>query len=154
MVDITMNATIEQAKVEMGRIIVPFGVLTNEELHQLGYQLEELMGSIITSHELVDTGRLRDSFYFQIRNDQREQSIKLLSDVEYLPYVLGVEFGSFSGDDITDPHGIIREYLNAGNELVQQALTQASNSNTAEHVISVNDSAKVLKAYKSYTGGQ
>ena len=138
----------------MGRIVVPLNVLSNDQLHQLGNKLEELMASIIEERGLVDTGKLRDSFYFNIVNNEKEQFISLLNDVEYLPYVLGIEFGSYSGDVTTDPQGVMREYFERGIEVADNFISNVANVQTSENSFSVNESMKILSIYKGYTGGQ
>lgn len=145
---------IESMRVQMGKIVVPLNVLSNDQLHQLGNKLEELMASIIEERGLVDTGKLRDSFYFNIVNNEKEQFISLLNDVEYLPYVLGIEFGSFSGDVTTDPQGVMREYFERGIEVADNFISNAANVQTSENSFSVNESMKILSIYKGYTGGQ
>ena len=150
----TLDMNLDDTKVQMGKIVVPLNVLSNDQLHQLGNELQFLMASIIEERDLVDTGKLRDSFFFNIVNNEKEQFISLLSDVEYLPYVLGVEFGSFSGEDITtDPQGVIREYCSRGVELADNYLTKATDTQTSENSFSVNDSTKILSIYRTYTGG-
>lgn len=145
---------IESMRVQMGKIVVPLNVLSNDQLHQLGNKLEELMASIIEERGLVDTGKLRDSFYFNIVNNEKEQFISLLNDTEYLPYVLGIEFGSFSGDVTTDPQGVMREYFERGIEVADNFISNAANVQTSENSFSVNESMKILSIYKGYTGGQ
>ena len=151
---IEMNINIDEAKVQMGKIVVPLNVLSNDQLHQLGNKLEELMSNIIEERGLVKTGLLRDSFYFNVVNNEKEQFISLLNDVQYLPYVLGIEFGSFSGDVITDPQGVMREYFERGAELADNFISNATNVQTSENSFSVNESMKILSIYKGYTGGQ
>ena len=46
---------LDSMKVQMGKIVVPLNVLSNDQLHQLGNKLEELMASIIEERGLVDT---------------------------------------------------------------------------------------------------
>lgn len=145
---------LDSMKVQMGKIVVPLNVLSNDQLHQLGNKLEELMASIIEERGFVDTGKLRDSFYFNIVNNEKEQFISLLNDVEYLPYVLGIEFGSFSGDVTTDPQGVMREYFERGIEVADNFISNAVNVQTSENSFSVNESMKILSIYKGYTGGQ
>lgn len=145
---------LDSMKVQMGKIVVPLNVLSNDQLHQLGNKLEELMASIIEERGLVDTGKLRDSFYFNIVNNEKEQFISLLNDVEYLPYVLGIEFGSFSGDVTTDPQGVMREYFERGIEVADNFISNVANVQTSENSFSVNESMKILSIYKGYTGGQ
>lgn len=145
---------LDSMKVQMGKIVVPLNVLSNDQLHQLGNKLEELMASIIEERGLVDTGKLRDSFYFNIVNNEKEQFISLLNDTEYLPYVLGIEFGSFSGDVTTDPQGVMREYFERGIEVADNFISNAANVQTSENSFSVNESMKILSIYKGYTGGQ
>lgn len=145
---------LDSMKVQMGKIVVPLNVLSNDQLHQLGNKLEELMASIIEERGLVDTGKLRDSFYFNIVNNEKEQFINLLNDVEYLPYVLGIEFGSFSGDVTTDPQGVMREYFERGIEVADNFISNVANVQTSENSFSVNESMKILSIYKGYTGGQ
>ena len=151
MADIQMNVDIEQTKVQMGKIVVPLNVLSNDQLHKLGGELKILMANIIEERGLVKTGRLRDSFFFHIVNNEKEQFISLLNDVEYLPYVLGIEFGSFSGDITTDPQGIMREYFDRGTEVADNFIANSANVQTSENSFSVNDSMKILNMYK---GGQ
>ena len=153
-VPIGVNIDIENTKVQMGKIVVPLNVLSNDQLHQLGNKLEELMASIIEERGLVDTGKLRDSFYFNVVNNEKEQFISLLNDVEYLPYVLDIEFGSYSGDVTTDPQGIMREYFERGVELADNFISNSANVQTSENSFSVNESMKILSIYKGYTGGQ
>ena len=145
---------LDSTRVQMGKVVVPLNVLSNDQLHQLGNKLEELMASIIEERGLVDTGKLRDSFYFNIVNNEKEQFISLLNDVEYLPYVLGIEFGSYSGDVTTDPQGVMREYFERGVELADNFISNAANVQTSENSFSVNESMKILSIYKGYTGGQ
>jgi len=145
---------LDSMKVQMGKIVVPLNVLSNDQLHQLGNKLEELMASIIEERGLVDTGKLRDSFYFNIVNNEKEQFISLLNDTEYLPYVLGIEFGSFSGDVTTDPQGVMREYFERGIEVADNFISNVANVQTSENSFSVNESMKILSIYKGYTGGQ
>lgn len=145
---------LDSMKVQMGKIVVPLNVLSNDQLHQLGNKLEELMASIIEERGLVDTGKLRDSFYFNIVNNEKEQFISLLNDIEYLPYVLGIEFGSFSGDVTTDPQGVMREYFERGIEVADNFISNVANVQTSENSFSVNESMKILSIYKGYTGGQ
>ena len=145
---------LDSMKVQMGKIVVPLTVLSNDQLHQLGNKLEELMASIIEERGLVDTGKLRDSFYFNIVNNEKEQFISLLNDTEYLPYVLGIEFGSFSGDVTTDPQGVMREYFERGIEVADNFISNVANVQTSENSFSVNESMKILSIYKGYTGGQ
>lgn len=144
---------LDSMKVQMGKIVVPLNVLSNDQLHQLGNKLEELMASIIEERGLVDTGKLRDSFYFNIVNNEKEQFISLLNDTEYLPYVLGIEFGSFSGDVTTDPQGVMREYFERGIEVADNFISNVANVQTSENSFSVNESMKILSIYKGYTGG-
>lgn len=151
MVDIRIETTIDEAKVQMGKVVVPLNVLSNDQLHQLGNKLEMLMSNIIEERGLVRTGRLRDSFFFNIVNNNKEQYINLLNDVEYLPYVLGIEFGLYSGDIISDPKGIIREYFSRATELADDFIANSANIQTSENSFSVNDSMKILSLYKSYT---
>lgn len=148
------NIDFESMRVQMGKIVVPLNVLSNDQLHQLGNKLEELMASIIEERGLVDTGKLRDSFYFNIVNNEKEQFISLLNDTEYLPYVLGIEFGSFSGDVTTDPQGVMREYFERGIEVADNFISNVANVQTSENSFSVNESMKILSIYKGYTGGQ
>lgn len=138
---------LESMKVQMGKIVVPLNVLSNDQLHQLGNKLEELMASIIEERGFVKTGLLRDSFYFNVVNNKKEQSISLLSDVEYLPYVLGIEFGSFSGDVTTDPQGVMREYFERGAELADNFISNVANVQTSENSFPVNDSMKMLNIF-------
>lgn len=145
---------LDSMRAQMGKIVVPLNVLSNDQLHQLGNKLEELMASIIEERGLVDTGKLRDSFYFNIVNNEKEQFISLLNDVEYLPYVLGIEFGSYSGDVTTDPQGVMREYFERGIEVADNFISNAANVQTSENSFSVNESMKILSIYKGYTGGQ
>lgn len=145
---------LDSMRAQMGKIVVPLNVLSNDQLHQLGNKLEELMASIIEERGLVDTGKLRDSFYFNIVNNEKEQFISLLNDVEYLPYVLGIEFGSYSGDVTTDPQGVMREYFERGTEVADNFISNAANVQTSENSFSVNESMKILSIYKGYTGGQ
>ena len=145
---------LDSMKVQMGKIVVPLNVLSNDQLHQLGNKLEELMASIIEERGLVDTGKLRDSFYFNIVNNEKEQFISLLNDTEYLPYVLGIEFGSFSGDVTTDPQGVMREYFERGIEVADNFISNVANVQTSENSFSVNELMKILSIYKGYTGGQ
>lgn len=145
---------LDSMRAQMGKIVVPLNVLSNDQLHQLGNKLEELMTSIIEERGLVDTGKLRDSFYFNIVNNEKEQFISLLNDVEYLPYVLGIEFGSYSGDVTTDPQGVMREYFERGIEVADNFISNAANVQTSENSFSVNESMKILSIYKGYTGGQ
>ena len=145
---------LDSMRAQMGRIVVPLNVLSNDQLHQLGNKLEELMASIIEERGLVDTGKLRDSFYFNIVNNEKEQFISLLNDVEYLPYVLGIEFGSYSGDVTTDPQGVMREYFERGIEVADNFISNVANVQTSENSFSVNESMKILSIYKGYTGGQ
>lgn len=145
---------LDSMKVQMGKIVVPLNVLSNDQLHQLGNKLEELMASIIEERGLIDTGKLRDSFYFNIVNNEKEQFISLLNDTEYLPYVLGIEFGSFSGDVTTDPQGVMREYFERGIEVADNFISNVANVQTSENSFSVNESMKILSIYKGYTGGQ
>lgn len=145
---------LDSMKVQMGKIVVPLNVLSNDQLHQLGNKLEELIASIIEERGLVDTGKLRDSFYFNIVNNEKEQFISLLNDTEYLPYVLGIEFGSFSGDVTTDPQGVMREYFERGIEVADNFISNVANVQTSENSFSVNESMKILSIYKGYTGGQ
>lgn len=145
---------LDSMKVQMGKIVVPLNVLSNDQLHQLGNKLEELMASIIEERGFVKTGLLRDSFYFNVVNNEKEQFISLLNDVEYLPYVLGIEFGSFSGDVTTDPQGVMREYFERGMEVADNFISNAANVQTSENSFSVNESMKILSIYKGYTGGQ
>jgi hypothetical protein len=143
---------VEDMKVQMGKIVVPLNVLSNDQLHQLGNKLQELMSSIIEERGLVKTGRLRDSFFFNVVNNEKEQFISLLNDVEYLPYVLGIEFGSYSGDVTTDPQGVMREYFERGTELADNFIANSTNAQTPENSFSVNESMKILSMYRSYTG--
>lgn len=145
---------LDSMRAQMGKIVVPLNVLSNDQLHQLGNKLEELMASIIEERGLVDTGKLRDSFYFNIVNNEKEQFISLLNDVEYLPYVLGIEFGSYSGDVTTDPQGVMREYFERGIEVADNFISNVANVQTSENSFSVNESMKILSIYKGYTGGQ
>lgn len=145
---------LDSMRAQMGKIVVPLNVLSNDQLHQLGNKLEELMTSIIEERGLVDTGKLRDSFYFNIVNNEKEQFISLLNDVEYLPYVLGIEFGSYSGDVTTDPQGVMREYFERGIEVADNFISNVANVQTSENSFSVNESMKILSIYKGYTGGQ
>ena len=145
---------LDSMKVQMGKIVVPLNVLSNDQLHQLGNKLEELMASIIEERGLVDTGKLRDNFYFNVVNNEKEQFISLLNDTEYLPYVLGIEFGSFSGDVTTDPQGVMREYFERGIEVADNFISNVANVQTSENSFSVNESMKILSIYKGYTGGQ
>lgn len=145
---------LDSMKVQMGKIVVPLNVLSNDQLHQLGNKLEELMASIIEERGFVKTGLLRDSFYFNVVNNEKEQFISLLNDVEYLPYVLGIEFGSFSGDVTTDPQGVMREYFERGMEVADNFISNAANVQTSENSFSVNESIKILSIYRGYTGGQ
>lgn len=138
---------IQDMKAQIGRIVVPLNVLSNEQLHQLGNKLKELMSTIIEERGLVKTGRLRDSFFFNVVNNKKEQYISLLNDVEYLPYVLGIEFGSYSGDVTTDPQGIIREYFSRGVALADDFIANSANVPTPENSFSVNDSMKILSMY-------
>ena len=139
---------VQDMKAQMGRIVVPLNVLSNEQLHQLGNKLKELMSTIIEERGLVKTGRLRDSFFFNVVNNKKEQYISLLSDVEYLPYVLGIEFGSYSGGDVTtDPQGIIREYFSRGVALADDFIANSANVPTPENSFPVNDSMKILSMY-------
>lgn len=138
---------LDSMKVQMGKIVVPLNVLSNDQLHQLGNKLEELMASIIEERGFVKTGLLRDSFYFNVVNNKKEQSISLLSDVEYLPYVLGIEFGSFSGDITTDPQGVMREYFERGAELADNFISNVANVQTSENSFPVNDSMKILNIF-------
>lgn len=151
---VPVDMDLESMRVQMGKIVVPLNVLSNDQLHQLGNKLEELMASIIEERGLVDTGKLRDSFYFNVVNNEKEQFISLLNDVEYLPYVLGIEFGSFSGDVTTDPQGVMREYFERGIEVADNFISNAANVQTSENSFSVNESMKILSIYKGYTGGQ
>ncbi len=146
--DIQMDVNIDETKAQMGKVVVPLNVLSNEQLHQLGNKLKELMSTIIEERGLVKTGRLRDSFFFNIVDNKKEQYIGLLNDVEYLPYVLGIEFGSYSGGDVTtDPQGIIREYFSRGAALADDFIANAANVQTPENSFSVNDSMKILSIY-------
>lgn len=138
---------LDSMRVQMGKIVVPLNVLSNDQLHQLGNKLEELMASIIEERGFVKTGLLRDSFYFNVVNNKKEQSISLLSDVEYLPYVLGIEFGSFSGDITTDPQGVMREYFERGAELADNFISNVANVQTSENSFPVNDSMKILNIF-------
>ena len=138
---------VQDMKAQIGRIVVPLNVLSNEQLHQLGNKLKELMSTIIEEHGLVKTGRLRDSFFFNVVNNKKEQYISLLNDVEYLPYVLGIEFGSYSGDVTTDPQGIKREIFSRGDALADDFIANSANVPTSENSFSVNDSMKILSMY-------
>ena len=138
---------VQDMKAQIGRIVVPLNVLSNEQLHQLGNKLKELMSTIIEERGLVKTGRLRDSFFFNVVNNKKEQYISLLNDVEYLPYVLGIEFGSYSGDVTTDPQGIIREYFSRGVALADDFIANSANVPTPENSFPVNDSMKILSMY-------
>lgn len=138
---------VQDMKAQIGRIVVPLNVLSNEQLHQLGNKLKELMSTIIEERGLVKTGRLRDSFFFNVVNNKKEQYISLLNDVQYLPYVLGIEFGSYSGGDVTDPQGIIREYFSRGVALADDFIANSANVPTSENSFSVNDSMKILSMY-------
>lgn len=146
--DIQMDVKFDEARVQIGRIVVPLNVLSNEQLHQLGNKLKELMSTIIEERGLVKTGRLRDSFFFNVVDNKKEQYIGLLNDVEYLPYVLGIEFGSYSGGDVTtDPQGIIREYFSRGTALANDFIANSANVQTSENSFPVNDSMKILSRY-------
>ena len=138
---------VQDMKAQIGRIVVPLNVLSNEQLHQLGNKIKEIMSTIIEEHGLVKTGRLRDSFFLNVVNNKKEQYISLLNDVEYLPYVLGIEFGSYSGDVTTDPQGIIREYFSRGVALADDFIANSANVPTSENSFSVNDSMKILSMY-------
>lgn len=143
-----MDVNIDETKAQMGKVVVPLNVLSNEQLHQLGNKLKELMSTIIEERGLVKTGRLRDSFFFNIVDNKKEQYIGLLNDVEYLPYVLGIEFGSYSGGDVTtDPQGIIREYFSRAVVLADDFIANAANVQTPENSFAVNDSMKILSIY-------
>ena len=140
---------VKDMQVQMGKIVVPLNVLSNEQLHQLGNKLKELMSTIIEERGLVKTGRLRDSFFFNIVDNKKEQYIGLLNDVQYLPYVLGIEFGSYSGGDVTtDPQGIMREYFSRGVALADDFIANSANVQTPENSFSVNDSMKILSIYR------
>lgn len=143
---------LDSMKVQMGKIVVPLNVLSNDQLHQLGNKLEELMASIIEERGFVKTGLLRDSFYFNVVNNEKEQFISLLNDVEYLPYVLGIEFGSFSGDVTTDPQGVMREYFERGAELADNFISNVANVQTSENSFPVNDSMKIANIYNKSMG--
>ena len=71
-----------------------------------------------------------------------------------IPYVLGIEFGSFSGDVTTDPQGVMREYFERGIEVADNFISNVANVQTSENSFSVNESMKILSIYKGYTGGQ
>ena len=138
---------LDSMRVQMGKIVVPLNVLSNDQLHQLGNKLVSLMSNIIERNGLVRTTTLRDSFFFNIVNNQKEQYISLLTNVEYAKYVLNYEYGSFSTDSQIDPYGVMRQYFSEGTELVNDFIANSANIQTTENSFSVNNAAQTLGIY-------